>query len=102
MPDCLLQHSLSCIHEDDGKVGCRSTGNHVPGILNMTGSIGDNEFSFRSGEITVGHINGYALLTLSAQTVSKQSQVNMLIASSFAGKFNGLHLIFEDGFAVVQ
>ncbi|MNI73051.1 hypothetical protein D3C73_1290290 [compost metagenome] len=60
----LVQHTFTCINQQDRQIACGCTGGHVPGVLLMPWRIGDNKFAFLRGEIAVGHVDGDALLTL--------------------------------------
>ncbi len=63
------------IHQDNRQIGGGGAGDHVAGILFVTGSIGDNKFTFRGGKITISHIDGDPLLPLSFEPVKQQGVV---------------------------
>ena len=44
MPSRLFHDAITGIDQDQGYIGRRSAGDHIAGILNMTGRIGDNKF----------------------------------------------------------
>jgi hypothetical protein len=75
---------------------------HVAGVLLMAGCIGDDEFAPRGGEVTIGHIDGDALLALGAEAVGEQRKVQAagrLIRGDLA---DGGQLVFVDAFGIVE
>ena len=59
----LLNHSASCINQNNNEVGIAGTGNHITGVLYMPRCIGNNKLAIWRTKIFIGHINGNALLT---------------------------------------
>ena len=71
-------------------------------VLHVAGGVGDDELAPRRGEVTVGHVDGDALLALGAQTVGQEGQVDLVVAASLAGALDGLQLVLEDALGVVE
>ena len=71
----LLEHALAGVDQDDREVGRRGAGDHVAGVLNVPGRVGDDELALGRGEVAVGHVDRDALLALGAQAVGQQRQV---------------------------
>ena len=67
---------LARVDEHDREVGGRGAGDHVAGVLNVAGRVGDDELAPRRGEVAVGDVDGDALLALGAQAVGQQRQVD--------------------------
>ena len=61
----------------------------------MTGSVGDNELAVRGGEVSVGDVNGDALLPLGTETVSKQRKIERACRAIPGCLGRGLDLILE-------
>ena len=72
----LFYHTLPGIDENNDQFRIAGSGNHVPGILDMTGSISYDEFSFGCGEITIRNIDGDALFSFRPQTIGQQCQIH--------------------------
>ena len=68
----------------------------LPCVLNVTGGISNDEFAFRSCEVSVSNINRDSLLALCTQTVCKQCQVHTFFTALTARVFNRFKLIFEN------
>ena len=47
----------------------------------MTRSIGDDELALGGSKVTVGDVDGDALLTLGFETVSEKSEVDVLVST---------------------
>ena len=102
MPYGLLHYSVAGIHENHCQIGRGCSGNHVPGILDMAWSIGNDEFPLRSGEIPVGHVDGDALLPLGTESVRQESQVDFLIATASGSLLDSLELVLENRLRVIE
>jgi hypothetical protein len=102
MPSGLLYNAVTGIDENDDKVGVGSARNHIPGVLDMSGCIGNNEFPFRGREIFIGNVYGNSLFAFCTQTISEQCQVNFPILFVPALFTDSFQLIDQNGFAVVQ
>src|SRR5207248_11671451 len=72
MPLRLRLDSSARVQEQNCELCIRSAGSHVARVLLMPGSVGKNELSPRSAEITVGDVDSNALLALCAETVGLQ------------------------------
>ena len=69
MPPGLFHNTIPCIDDDQRHVRRRRAGDHVPGVLNVSGRVGEDEFAFGRGEVTVRHVDRDALFTLCPQAV---------------------------------
>ena len=74
---CFLPLEFARIHQDQGRIGARGCGHHVAGVLLVAWGVTDDEFSPLGGEVTVGYINGDALLALGRQAVGEQGQIGL-------------------------
>ena len=74
----LFDYAFACIHEDEGKVGGRSTGNHVSGVLYVSWGICNDEFTLWRSEVAVGNINGDALLAFVFKAVCEEAEVDVI------------------------
>ena len=77
VPLGLRLHTFTGIDQNDRQLGRRSAGHHIAGVLDMPGRVGDDELASRRGEIAVGDVDGDLLLTLGAQAVGEQSEVDV-------------------------
>ena len=78
----LYQHTLRCIHQNDGKV-CKGCANrHVAGIFLMSRRIRYNKAAVVRGKIPVSDINGNALFPLCHQAIQQQGIVNLTAAAA--------------------
>src|SRR5579862_3495494 len=102
MPACLFSNTMAGIYQYNGKVSRRCSGYHVPGILNMSGCICNDELSLWSRKITVCHINGNALFALCFQSISKQSKVYIIFPPLFAALPDRFILVLKNRFGIVQ
>ncbi len=97
-------HAVAGVHQDDRQVAGGGTGSHVASVLLMTGGVGNDELALGGREVTVGDINGDALLALGLQAVDQQRQVDIVTGGAdllrIAG--DGLQMIFVDHLGVVQ
>jgi len=98
----LGQNAVAGIHQNDGTIRLGSACHHVSGVLNMTRRVSNDEFSFRRLKITVGHIDGDALLSFRRQSIQEISQFDILKSLLPRRFLNGRILIIIDGFCLVQ
>ena len=77
MPARLGQHAVAGVDQDDGQVRRGCAGRHVARILLVARRVGDDEFAFRRGEISIRDVDGDALLAFGAQAVGQQRQIDM-------------------------
>ncbi len=75
MPPRLGQHPLARIDQHHGGIGGRGPRHHVARILLVAGGVGDDELSPRRGEISIGHVDGDALLALGRQTIDQKREI---------------------------
>ena len=99
---CLLDHAMAGVDEHQGDIGDGRSGHHVPGVLRMPGSVGQNKAPLGRREVAVGDIDGDALLAFGSQAVGQQRQVHLLIAVAAAGLLDRIELVLEDRLGVVQ
>ena len=64
------------INDHEREIRRRCTGGHVGGVLNVAGTIGDDELALRGGGVAIGHVNGDALLALSTEPIGDETQVH--------------------------
>src|SRR5690554_6824878 len=91
----LFNHAVASIYKDNSSIGRGCSGDHVSGVLNVTGCIGNNELSFGGCKIPICHINCNSLLPLIAKPVSKQRQIHPIVSLFSTGSSNGLQLILK-------
>ena len=90
------------VDEDDSDIGCRRSGGHVARVLLVAGGVRDEELALAGGEVTVGYVNGDALLALGLQAVGEQAEVHGLAAAvDAAGAYAG-ELVLVDALGVMQ
>ena len=98
----LLEQPLAGVDQDDGEIGGRRAGHHVPRVLHVARRVGDDELASRRGEVAVGDVDGDALLAFGPQPVGEQGQVDVVVATLGTRALDGLHLVLEDGLRVVE
>jgi hypothetical protein len=86
VPAGLLDHAQPGVDEDDGEVRGRGAGDHVAGVLDVAGRVGDDELAFRGREVAVGHVDGDALLALGAEPVGEEREVDVFVAALLGGR----------------
>jgi len=97
----LFQDTLACVHEQDHRVSRGGTGNGVPGVLNVSRAVGQDERAVGGGEVAVGHVNGDALLTFGAQAVGEQCKVCGGQTAAARDSLDRVELIGQDRLGVV-
>src|SRR5882757_1423298 len=102
MPAGLFNHSVAGIDKGDYQAGVGGAGNHVPGILDMTRCIGDDEFPPGSREIFIRDIDGDPLFALGAEPVGEQGQIDLSVFLVTALLFEGGQLVGKDALAVIE
>ncbi len=73
----LAQQPLARVDQQHRELGVRRAGRHVAGILLMARRVGDDEGAPRRREITIGDIDGDALLALDLQPVEQQGEIDV-------------------------
>src|ERR1700737_436538 len=96
MASCLRKYSLRGIHKNHGQVRSGRAGGHVAYVLLVSRCIGNDEFPPRSGEITVGHVDGDALLAFRAQAVCEQRKIDWPRGTVDAALLYRCKLVFVD------
>ncbi len=102
VPARLLDDAKPRVHEDDGKVGRAGAGDHVAGVLHMTGRVSYDELAFRRGEIAICDVNCDALFALGAQAVGEVRQINLAATGDVGGFFQRLDLVFHQRLGIVK
>ena len=105
MPFRLCEYSMASINQDDGGICRGSSGSHVPGVLFMSGAVGNDEFAAWGGEVPVGYINGYSLFPFRSKAVQQQGVINFTCSSSsifFTGFAQLCQLVVKNQFAVIK
>ena len=98
----LFQNALSGVDQHDRQIGRGGTGHHVAGVLDVPRGVGDYELPPRSREVSVGDVDGDALLSFGSKSVSEERQVRVFGAHLNRGPLDSLHLVLEDRLGVVQ
>ena len=98
MASGLGQQTFTGIDKDDGNLSGGGSGNHVAGVLFVTGGVGDDELTLFCGEVAVGHVDGDPLFTFRLQSVEQQCIVDgsPLGADLFTVRLQRLQLIFKN------
>ena len=102
MASALLDHSLTCIDEDDREICRGSPGDHVACVLHMARGISDDELAMRCREVTIGHIDRDTLLAFGAEAISKVCEIDLSAAGDVGGALEGLDLVLHEGLGVVE
>ena len=68
----------------------------------MPWGIGKDEGALIGGKVTVGHVDGNALLALGAQAINQQGKVHAVEAAIGGGTLHGLDLVREHGLGVIE
>jgi hypothetical protein len=100
----LFQHAVAGIDQDDGQVGGRGPGGHVPRVLLVAGGVGDDELALVGAEVAVGHVDRNALLPLVFEAVSEEGQVDLAAGGAVARRvlLDRRELIFIDHLGFVK
>ena len=91
----LLDHAEPRIDEDDGHVRRARARDHVARVLHMPRRVGDDELPLRRGEVTVGDIDGDALLAFGAKAVGEIGEIDLAATGDVSGTFERFDLIFH-------
>ena len=76
MPSRLRQNSLTSIGKQDSKFRGRCATCHVTRVLLVAGCVGHNERPARGRKVTIGYVDGDALLPLGLEPIDEKSEVN--------------------------
>ena len=68
----------------------------------MAGSVGDDEFALRRGEVAVGDVDRDALLAFGFEAVGEECKIDVFVAFFAGGFLDGFQLIFEDRFGIIK
>lgn len=98
----LFDDAVACVDEDDGEISGGCAGDHVSGVLDMAGGVGDDEFPAWSGKVAIGNVYGDALFTFSAETIGEEREVHVGVSTLLATFLNSFELVFENSFGVVE
>ena len=63
---------MTGIDQYDGKITRRSSSGHVPCVLLVTWTVGNDELAFAGTEVAIGHIDGDALFTFAFESIHKK------------------------------
>ena len=102
MPTRLLEQTVAGVDQHDRQLCGRGAGDHVAGVLNVAGRVGDDEFPLGSGEVAVRDVDRDALLPLGAQAVGHQGQVGVVVSALLRGALDRGQLVLHDGLGVEQ
>ena len=100
----LREHALARVDEDDGEVGRGGAGRHVARVLLVPGGVGDDELAPLGGEVSVGDVDGDALLALREQPVDEKAVVDLAARRALLGgvPLERVELVLEDHVRVVE
>ena len=92
----LRNHTRTGIHQNDGKVGSRTAGDHIAGVLFVPRSVGYDELTVIRTEIAISHIDGNPLFAFGLQAIQQQGVVDVVagIPHALAVAFEGVQLVF--------
>ncbi len=104
MPPRLGEHALARIDQQDRDIRRRCAGDHVPGVLLVSGRVGDDELALVACEEAIGDIDCDALLALGGQPVDEKREIELSarLALALALGFQGSELVVEHLVAVVK
>ena len=98
----LLDDAIAGIDKQDDDLGRGHTRDGVAGVLHVARGVREDEGALVRSEVTVGDIDGDALLTLGAQAVDEEGKIHAVEAAVRRGAFHGLDLVGEYGLRVVE
>ena len=89
------------IDEEQCCVCGAGAGDHVAGVLEVAGCVGDDELAPLGREVAVGHIDGDLLLALGEESVCEEREVEVWRA--VRPEYGGVgELVFEEGAGVEE
>ena len=100
----LCNHTRAGIYQDNRQIGCRSTRNHISGVLFVPRSIGNDELTVIGTEVAISHINRNTLFTFGLQPVEQQRIIDVFagVPDTFAVAFQRIQLVFIYFLAIKQ
>src|SRR6266851_764903 len=98
----LREEPFGAVNQNDRQVRRGGARRHVPRVLLMPRSVGDDEFAPSGGEIPVRDVDGDALLAFGPQTIRKQRKIDWPRGAVDAALLHRSELIFVDGLGIVQ
>ena len=100
----LAQQAFARVDQQHREIGVRRAGRHVTGVLFVTRRIGHDEGPPLGREITVGHVDGNALLALGLEPIQQQRIVDVAAggAVAFGIAAERFAVIVEDQILFVQ
>lgn len=102
VPTGLFDHAFARVDQDDGEVRGRRPGHHIAGVLDMPGSVCNDEFAAGCREVAVGDIDRDPLFPLGAQSVREQGEIDVFVAALTGGVLNRFELVLEDRLGVIH
>ena len=100
MPAALFDNPQPRINQYHGKIRRGSARDHVARVLNMAGSIGDDEFAAGRREIAIGNIDGDALLALGPEAIGEVGEIDLAAAGDVGGALQRLELVLHQAFGI--
>src|SRR5699024_801006 len=98
----LLDDAVAGVDKQNYNLGGGDAGDGVAGVLHVAWGISQDEGALVGGEVAVGNVDGDALLTLGAQAVDEEGQVEAFEATVGGGALYGSQLISKNRLGVVQ
>ncbi len=100
----LLGRAVAGVDEDDDGVGGRRAGDHVPGVLDVSGAVGEDERAAVGGEVPVGDVDRDALFAFGPEAVGEEGEVELAAdeAAFGARRGHGRKLVGEDRLRIVE
>ena len=102
MPPRLLDHSVACIDQHDGKIRRARARHHIARVLHMARRVGNDELALWRRKISVCHVDGNSLLTLGTQAISEVGEIHLPAAGDIRRTLQHLHLILHDRFRIIK
>ena len=97
----LLQHAQARVDQDDGHRRRRGARRHIARVLHVPGRVGEDELALLRREVAVGDVDGDALLTLGAQAVGEEREVDLAVRDG-RGFAHRLELVGKNALGIVQ
>ena len=98
----LLDHAVAGVNQNNDELRGGQARDGVARVLHVPRGVGQDEAALVCGEVTVGHVDGDALLALGAQAIDQQREVRILQALGIGDALYRFILVGQDGLRIVQ